>query len=168
MGMNIEHYLACHLSSHPEAQAQDVMKFCHQAFFGPGHMLKDEEWARMMFFEEYGISRPAGRTLYENLSDRFCRVDLAAWKERGFDGGRLFSLFSASCKGVEDGMESSFLTLLSTCSETIRMDFPHLYHPWKDYLSFHLGQGVHPVSHSIRYREAYAPAYRVVERSLLV
>ncbi len=168
MEMNIEHYLDAHLASHPEAEAQDVMKFCHQAFFGPGHMLEDENWARIMFFEEYGISRSGGRVLYENLSDRFCRVDLSAWKEMGFDGELLFSIFSASCTVGAAGMEYPFMQLLSGCSQTIRTKHPHLYHPWMDYLDSYLGQGVRPVRHSIRYRNAYTPAYRVVERALLL
>ncbi len=164
--MRIEDYLFSHISSHPELQAQDVLKFCYQAFFGPDHMLVDEKWAKLLFFDEYGLSRDPGSGLYENLSDEFCRVDLQAWKNAGLDGDLLFSIFISSCNKRYD--DSSFAEFLSSaCSDLLRRKFPHLYAPWEEYLISYFAEGVHSVHHSTSYRNAYEPCYRVVRRSLL-
>lgn len=164
--MRIEDYLFSHISSHPELQAQDVLKFCYQAFFGPDHMLVDEKWAKLLFFDEYGLSRDPGSELYENLSDEFCRVDLQAWKNAGLDGDLLFSIFISSCD--KRSGEEDFMQFLSCgCSNLIKTEFPRLYEPWKEYLVSYLKEGIHSMHHSIRYRNAYHPCYRVVRRALL-
>lgn len=53
------------------------------------------------------------------------------------------------------------------CSDLIQTEFPRLYEPWKEYLVSYLKEGIHSVHHSIRYRNAYHPCYRVVRRALL-
>ena len=46
-----------HIEHHPELEAQDVLKFIHQSFMGPGHLIADPQAALANFVSRQPMGR---------------------------------------------------------------------------------------------------------------
>ena len=152
-------YLLEQIRLHPSMTAQDYIKFCYQAAFGAEHLLNDKSKAEKMLYDEYEATPAVDMQLAENISDEYCRVNLAAWKRQGLDPERLLDIFVESA-GKGGGSDEKFLELIREAELAAPIDI-------KDYVGEYLKGGIRPVHHSREYRECEKPAYRVVRRDLL-
>ena len=152
--MDFETYLQAQLGRYPAMQAQDAVKLCYQAARGAEHLLSDLTAAQRYFDEEFEATPPQVVPLWEPISPQVCRVHLGAWKSAGLPSHWLFRMFAASAKVELEG-EDRLESYLEQAGNL------HLL-GWDDFLTRYREAGMPAVRHSQIYREAYRPAYRIV------
>ncbi len=164
--MEFREYLLRQLAAHPSAQPQDVGKLCYQAARGPEHLLADMDGAKAYFQQEWDATEAAAVPLYEELSDGFCRVNLAAWKAENLPGEWLFRMFalSAAATGGEDRLPA----YLAAAEAAVEGGETHISPvDFEKYLAEYRAAGMPAVHHSPAYRAAEKPAYRIVCRRII-
>ena len=167
--MNFDFYLKEQLKLHPSMQMQDIIKMCYQATFGVEHLLSDIERAKQYFYQEYAAT-PADTSLslYEAVSDEFCRVNLGAWKAADFASEELFELFVSSVQSNSSGSSDKFNAFINSAETLIASGiFSFSLEEWNDYYTAYKTDGIHAVHHSDAYRQSERPAYRLVQTRLL-
>ena len=117
--MEFENYLIQEIHNHPSVRPRDIVKMCYQAAFGAEHLLADEEKARRYFEQEFDMIEPGNGTLYEEISDRVCRVNFAVWKEMKLPKEYLYRIFVESARNYK-GDKELFLKYLDIASDVIR------------------------------------------------
>ncbi len=156
--------LNAHFARHTAMQPRDVIKLCYQAAFGAEHLLNDISGAVAYFNREFAAVSPSDEPLYEELSPTVARIHFRAWKRRGLPSEWLLRMFLYSAALPQAGHDS-FKAYLSAAGEVIRAGnavFPPA--AWEAALASYEGGAVH---HSESYREAEAPAYRIVSSRFL-
>ncbi len=165
--MELKFYLKQHLSHHPSARAQDVLKLCYQRAFGAEHLLLNLDAARTYFFKEYEAIPAREGDAVEPISDALARVHFAQWKQAGGDPEALFSAFAASAQ-VSGGGEALFVQELEEVSAClVELNLGELQKEWDALLEAYDVKNPMPVHHSKDFRQAEAPAYRLVKRCFL-
>jgi uridine kinase len=158
-------YLKDQALLHPRMRAQDGVKLCYQAAFGAEHLLTDPAHARAALGAEWEQTAPRRIEVFEPISAKFSRCNLAAWKEQHLPLEWLDRIFwhSASEKREEAGpLFMEYLQTVTACAEQGVLPFNR--EEWRGYLDSYLAGGVRPVHHSEAYRQREKPAYRVVKR----
>lgn len=146
-----------HYEKHPAMELQDAVKFLHQSFMGPGHLISDEDLAAARLEREWNsIEADASVPLFEFLGNGFCRLNLSACKAISLSAKTVFRLFSLTAETAKQNLEGLTQVLDSTDS------LPFSAEEVSQFLQVYRAQGCPIVSHSERYRKAYAPAYRVI------
>ncbi len=148
--LTMKKYLLEQLNLHPSIKPRDVVKLCYQGVFGAEHLLFDEAAERKRVYDEYACTEPREMPIFEQISDDFCRVNIAAWKKSGLCAEWLFNMFLLTAK-ESHGDKEAFLRALDEAAEYIG-----------DYKEEYLSGGICAVHHSEEYRVAERPAYRVV------
>ena len=156
--MKFKDYLDYELNTKKSMELRDVIKMCYQASFGAEHLLEDLDGARRYFNEEFDKVEPRDVPLYEYISEDVARVDLGAWKASKMPKEWLFDLFVMATKEPYGGEAK----MLDNLAEIVKM-MPEMEGLIEEYKS----GGIRPVHHSQGYREAYKPAYRLVDRKHL-
>lgn len=150
------------LRLHSRMQPRDVIKLCYQAAFGGEHLLREPSAAERYFHEEYAAVAPREAALYEPLSPTAGRIDLGAWKGRGLPEAWLRRMFLYSAALPQAGGEV-FGRYLDAATALIRTgSAPFSADEWAQSLANYRAAGGGAVHHSDSYRQANAPAYRVV------
>lgn len=151
---------------HPSFQPQDAVKLCYQAAFGAEHLLTDIEAAENWFVQEWEKVPDTEEPLYEQLTDRVCRINLGAWKREGLSGEWLWKMFLRS--QYPRGDTAVFLSYLEqVASLAMQGSLPFSWEEWKSFKESYLQQEPHAVHHSSFYREQEHPAYRLVSAKML-
>ena len=164
--MDFENYLLEQLSLHPSVMPQDVMKLCYQAAFGAGHLLGDLERAKAYLEKEYDTVTEKDMPLYEMISERYCRISLAAWKFHKLPMEWLFRMLAD--QSAEENRESLFFAYLQTAENVLKQASAKVsVAEWKEYCAAYQKNGLVPVHHSQQYREAEEPSYRVIDRKYI-
>ncbi|MBQ1827014.1 MAG: hypothetical protein II126_03485 [Erysipelotrichaceae bacterium] len=157
-------YVLAQCRMHPSMQPQDIVKLCYQAVFGADHLLKDIEYARQMFLDEYRRTPAEDVPLTEDISDLYCRGNIAGWKYQGLDGEELFKRF-VEAAGSSTGSTEQFLKSLKKAIDTLKNIWsPEKMDELNEYLKEYLKNGIRAVSHSPVYHQNEKPAYRVILR----
>ena len=147
--------LCDHLALHPQAQIRDAVKFIYQNEFGGGHLIEDVPAGLRRLKEEMEPLEPdPSLPLSEPLGGGLARLNLSPAKER-LSPETVFSMFRLSSE--PRGSAESFLEKLQLLYE---LGFPQ--NEVDSYLQEYVSAGCPQVSHSLEYRRAYSPAYRVV------
>jgi len=158
-----------HLDRRPQMTATDVYKLLYQGVFGVGHLLG--EGARHRLEAEARALRLDGQPqepLIEEVSldGSMVRVNLRPYLRRGLPLDRLFSVMEASDqeKGrVEEFLEAWNMFVELVSSGRLTFDEDEIEAVDRNLKL----SGCQPRHHSEVYRRAYAPAYRVLKRSVL-
>lgn len=165
--MEFKHYLSEQIRRHPSMQPQDVVKLCYQSAYGAEHLLKDTVAAKNYLETEFADVSALDTDLYEAISDRVCRINLAAWKYKKLPLPWLFHMFASSppisnhgIAVLKDHLRAAEAVI--TCSP-VRFDLSD----WNSYLHAYMSAGMPAVHHSEQYRQNEHPHYRVVNRQLL-
>ena len=151
--------LRWHEEHYPQLTEQDRIKLMYQRSRGAGHMIPDRGVSLYYLENEY-------RQLDSEIS--------APLEPLGNDRFRL-SLQEASRKDLSPGLLNCIFAAGAETGEAIRPesdgseDLPSLLAmlPHSDSLSAYIASGCPSVHHSDTYRNAYHPAYRVLEGTLL-
>ena len=164
----LEDVLLRHFAQYPKMEPQDAVKLIYQQEFGPEHMIKDAgKTLSSLKAEMDGLpSGPAGEALYEPIGSGLCRLNLRPCRERGIPAEDINRLFVETAQGTE-GDKKRFrqaLRALQKLAEDGETPF--------DAIDLDLFLARYPdscpaVHHSVTYRLAYAPAYRIVAQKKL-
>ena len=152
------------LALHPAMEPRDVVKLCYQAACGAEHLLSDRSGAKRYFEEEYEAVLPKDIPLYEPISSEVCRVNLAAWKQKGLPKEWLFRMFAATVFSA-DGKRR--LADYLRAAECVLRDRGFDMEAWNRFMEQYRLEGMPAVRHSEGYRRAEQPAYRIVSAAYL-
>ncbi|MBR0138009.1 MAG: hypothetical protein IJM15_06325 [Erysipelotrichaceae bacterium] len=157
-------YVLAQCRLHPSMQPQDIVKLCYQAVFGADHLLQDIDYAHRRFLQEYDETEPAGIPLTEDISDRYCRGNIAGWKYQGLDKEEMFARFVEAASSSEGTTEQFLKTLKQTIDTLNEIWTSEQMDALNSYLKSYLKEGIRAVSHSEQYHQNEKPAYRVMLR----
>ena len=161
--MELEKILMEHGARYPKMQPQDAVKLIYQNEFGGGHLIADEGRCIAYLLAEYRATpQRADIPLREALGNGICRVMLGALDAHGYAPEQLGADFIRGAQAHRGNMDA-FLTKLDalrrvTGRGVLSFDEAAL----EAYLEAYIATGCPAVSHSEEYRQAYAPAYRVI------
>ena len=152
----------------PEMESADLYKLLHQGWLGPGHMAPSLETARRYLSEERS-RLTSGRYLEPGLEalpgpHGLVRVHLRARPAERDD--MLASAFVITAETVVPDREGLVRELHSVGGHLERLKLPFDEDTWRAFVDARVAEGLPAVHHSEGYRMRYAPAYRVVLRSL--
>lgn len=165
--MDFEKYLSEQIEKHPSFQPQDVIKLCFQAAFGAEHLLEDPQKAEACMKKEFDAISPQDIPLYEQISDKTCRINLAAWKFHALPADWLFQIFLSS---ISERKETTipFQDYLNAADAVLhQVKIPFTLEKWQEYVRSYLENGIRPVHHSQQYREQENPAYRIIDTAYI-
>ena len=158
--------LAFDLAEHPEAAAEDLYKFLHQAIYGPGHAIPDQDAAASWLdseFEDLGPPR-VGEPPCEVLggSPILVRVNLRPFAAGGGDATALLDAFVATA-GEIHGQPGQMREAIEIVVRWLHSDGEKELAEGLERLGGKLApEGYPAIHHSEAYVEAYRPAYRVI------
>ena len=148
-----ERILQEHKARYPQMEPQDYGKLAFQSEFGPEHLVSDIE-AVLEYLKREWNSLPADApaVLPESIGNGLCRFHLSACGEEQLPLlAELFCLSAREHKGSREGLDAR-LELIR------RLEIPGM----EVWLAEYEADGCPAVRHSQTFRDAYAPAYRVI------
>ena len=158
------------LSLYPEIQIDDLYKLTYQAALGSEHAINNTEEARDWLFRELTeLQNIPPVPLYEEISPFgiILRLNLAPFMEIGGDPDALLDAFLKTVNefnGNYDKFELYWSGIVELALKgEINFDVAEL----KDFHQQLSRQGYPAIHHSIQYKNAYHPHYRVVSRPSL-
>ena len=150
-----------HFDNHPEMEIRDAVKFLYQSHMGAGHLIPDEETALARLEAEWAqVEADPVAPLTEPLGGGMCRLQLSTCKGRGLSSKTVLRLFLLSAQEAAPDRSA-----LERDLELV-YDLPFSRDMAEQWLDQYRAEGYPAVSHSARYRAAYAPAYRVISQKL--
>jgi uridine kinase len=142
-------------------QARDLFKFIYQSAFGCEHMVLNFENSVRMIEEETKNVQSKTDMLTENLCGEYSRVSLE-WQKTGLSEKTLAKLFMMSAKHEENG-KNVLRELLDDAKELVKQgNTPFSEEEYSAELALWENEGFPAVRHSEKFRNTYAPSYRVV------
>jgi len=156
-----------HLTRYPLMELRDVYKLLYQGVLGPEHLIAAPGvFAARLWLEYESVRAAAAEPLYESVrpDGRLLRVNLRPFKARGGDLDRLISICQEAATehwGTSDDLRAAWATIADVYRTgwQPRLAAEVAFSAWLDVHSY---PAVH---HSAQYREAYRPAYRLVNRA---
>ena len=145
---------------YPHCNAQDFIKLAYQAEFGCEHIMGD--FVLGYIESELAVSNNADTTLYESISDEYCRVHLSEYKRQGYPPEVLAKCMqSVHSNGSVDGLLKRLDAFLQeiACGQ-INIDLNDA----KELVSQYRQIGCPALHHSKIFRDRYEPHYRVIYR----
>lgn len=149
-------------------EPQDAVKLIYQQEFGPEHMIKDAAKSLAALKMEIAQLQSSGakEPLYESIGNGLCRLNLRPCRDRNIPAEDVNRLFVETAQGME-GDKKRFrqgIRALQKLAEEGETPF--------DAVELDLFLARYPDScpalhHSVTYRLAYAPAYRIVAQKKL-
>ena len=153
--------LSKHCGDYPALQVQDLFKFLFQSAFGCEHLVTDREAALAYIRREHGRVDPQADPRIDRLSGEYSRVHLS-WLNDGLTPETLTGLFLLSAKTEPEG-QARLEDMIVTVREMIRRgELPFEPDEFEEKLTVWRAMGCPAIHHSEVFREAYAPAYRVI------
>lgn len=156
--------LLTHAARYPKMEPTDAVKLLYQSEFGGGHLIKNEEACLKYLHTEYeSTPQRMDAPLLEDIGNGIFRVSLAALDAHGYSPVTLGQDFIRS-SSISRGNLQHFRQQLQLLRELTRAgQMPFSPAELECYLLGYEKAGYPAVSHSDAYREAYHPAYRVVD-----
>ncbi len=166
----INQLLSQHIARYPRMQLDDIYKLLHQVALGPGHAVKDAAIARAWLEKE---SAELGTGPVEPEKDvispdgRLTRVHLRSWVAAGRSLDELNRAFVETANSYPPSREKleKFCGCLGDLASAGGIPFAQ-----QEVVAYfdRIAQAGYPVvHHSKTYSDAYKPAYRVVDVTLL-
>ena len=155
------------LSYHPRLQPMDMIKFLYQSTFGAEHLLKETDYAKRMFDEEWEQTPANNQPLTEPLFQGYVRVNIGACKFQNLDKNVVWTAFwkTATVRSGKD--DTYFWKLTDWVTEAFeQLPFAFSKDEWTDTVQEYMNNGVVAVHHSQMYRTLYQPAYRVIQQEV--
>lgn len=160
--MDWETLIAKHLTRYPAAEPADVYKLLYQGVRGPEHLMASPEVFVVRLQAEYeAVSSGDDVPLWEPVrpDGTLGRLHLRPYRARG---GELAPLVAACLEAAAQPWGSAL-----TLAEVWQAAAANREVAWQTLTAQLVAQGYPPVHHSERYRAAYRPAYRLVQRDFV-
>ena len=142
-----------HFYKYPKMQIQDAVKLLFQSEFGPGHLLRNTDYARKLLMEEIELTKE-DEPRVEVISNQYVRYYLGQLTQNDVEDVLSVMIESAQIQGSKE----NFMKKLSDLKEMNLFDGDEL----DEYLNEYLKRDSLMVSHSDVYRSCYQPHYRVL------
>lgn len=157
--------LLAHARRYPKLEPTDAVKLLYQSEFGGGHLIRDENACLTRLRQEYAATpQNPEMPLWEDIGSGVVRVHLAALDGCGYSVEELGRAFFQSAAEHQGSMDC-FREKLDMLRELTRQgEMPFSPEALETYLEEYERAGFPPVSHSETYRNAYRPAYRVIQK----
>lgn len=149
----MQNFINYHLKKYKEMNTQDIVKLLFQNHFGPGHFIKDINFAKNYYLSELENTKENHNdNLYEHIGNNYTRVNIHQYN-KFFKNYNLVNMFYESSlldydKNIQ---ENNFKYYLSAI-------------PNDGFLDTYSYTNVH---HSNTYNEMYNPHYRVIHTKFL-
>lgn len=161
----VSQLLGSHFARHPAMGLPDVYKLLHQAALGPAHAVSDDDALTRLVAEIAALGPGPQEPLADVISPdgRLARIDLRACVKAALDPAKLAQAFAETAATYPASPEklAKFCGCLGDLADAGGLPFPRA--DVEAYMSARREAGWPAVHHSPAYREAYAPAYRVVD-----
>ncbi len=155
--MSLEKIILEHIQKYPQMTSVDILKLIYQNEFGVGHLISNEEDARLQLKNELYEKLPVLPYFVEEIGEKFCRSYLHSLKKSVISFDTFLAMFLNSAdvsQGTREGFISKCDEVKELCKENGR-DISQDLSVWKSSIN-------EPFRHSEIYRRAYRPAYRVM------
>ena len=164
----LEQILRTHAGKYPLMEPVDAVKLIYQNVFGGGHLVRDPAACRCALQHEYAQTpQLPDAPLLEKIGNGLARVMLNALDAGGYAPEQLGYDFVRSSREHRGTLKGFLLKLDVLRKVTASGAFSFTTEELEAYLETYKDAGYPMVSHSQRYRDAYKPAYRIVQlRSL--
>jgi len=157
------------ITSRPLAGASDIYKLIHQSLFGPGHIIQNEDSARSYLLREMaslGSSLP-GERLYDELGGGIIRVNLRPFRDSNGSTEELLRAMIETAN-ANAGTPEAMAKRIKEARRLLEKQNKKELADELSSLAEKLAANGYPASHhSEIYRDAYKPAYRIVDRRFL-
>ena len=162
----LEQILRSHGAKYPLMEPTDAVKLIYQNEFGGGHLIRDPEKCLQRLRQEYANTPRKEGTLLEPIGNGMVRVMLGAMDAGGYTLEQLGQAFFQSARAHRGSLPAFQQKLELLRRVTADGVFGFSSEELNVYLAEYEKAGCPMVSHSPRYREAYRPAYRIVQEDL--
>lgn len=161
----VNQLIAQHLQRYPRMELADIYKLLHQAAMGAGHAIDNPAAARSRLESEAAqLGAGPADPIVDPISpdSQLARVHLRAYLAAEHDLGALADAFveTARVRPADPEKLTKFCACLGDLAQAGGIPFSRAQ--VEAYIDDIVTQGYPVVHHSSAYREAYAPAYRVV------
>lgn len=146
---------------YPKMRLSDHIKLIYQNEFGCGHLITAPDASLERLEAECKTARP-GLNLFEQIGNGYRRLYLKNALELGASPKTMHRIFLATAKkgdGSTDSLRRKLQQLYELCQEG---KLPYKAGLCQFYLINYEAAGFPTVHHTPRYKNAYAPSYRVV------
>ena len=159
----LKQILICHAHRYPLMEPTDAVKLIYQNEFGGGHLIRDEAACCAYLQREYlSVTQADDIPLTEPIGNGLVRINLKALDAHDYLPEALSRDFIRSA-AVHTGTLGSFLKRLDCLRQVVAEGhFCFSSEALESYLVPYALSGYPMVSHSDTFRNAYAPAYRIV------
>lgn len=148
---------------YPLSQPVDFIKLAYQNRFGTGHMIADRQEAEKRLFEEWHSVKDMPREEETDIGGGYCIVSLKGLPRRLLPAVSVAFIAAASGKGSEE----VFMGSLEEIKDLARQGLlPFDRHRARQDMDRYLAGGIRLTSHSLQYKSAYSPAYRVADTAV--
>lgn len=155
-------FLLFHVSAYPKAELSDLFKALYQSAFGCEHLVADASAAEAYIASEAAHARPHAGEIVEPLDGPYVRVHLDILK-KGLSAQTLARLFALSAEH-RAGAQTEFEKKLAVLTGMVRQgELPFDASECERAVSAWRAAGFPPCHHSETFRQAYAPAYRLMK-----
>lgn len=163
--MNTIEYLSIQGQKYPQMQCRDAIKAAFQAEWGCEHLIADEQSAYDRLKDEWEKTpEDASRALTEPVGDRFVRLHIAAAKAQGLNMDTMFRMFLHAAQ-IRCGDAAHFSDALDSIAGMAREGMlPFSLEEADACIRAYRARGCTAVHHSEAFRQAYHPAYRLIDR----
>lgn len=155
--------LLTHARRYPLMQPQDAVKLLYQSQFGGGHMILNEAACLEFLYREYAATPQTDHPLREDIGNGMVRIHLSALDAHHYPPQQLGLDFIRSAASVQGSMDTFLQSLALLKALAHSGDMPFSAEALAAYLAGYAAAGYPAVSHSEIYRNAYHPAYRVMQ-----
>ena len=182
---DVEGFINRQMQNYPKSQLLDIYKSCFQDYMGAEHLVSDRQMVKAYLDEELNTTslddlmpwyyEPCG------IDSSYYRVSIRAIKESLVSEDQLLNAFIRSARSTSgrllptgrknsekqpsvESWSERWHKIIGTIDQ-MKLDMPN-YQEDKQFIDSVLSVGKYAISHSLDYREAYHPHYRIVERSI--
>ena len=164
----LEQVLLRHAKKYPLMEPADAVKLIYQNVFGGGHLIKDPAACRCALLHEYeALQQDPCAPLLETIGNGMVRVMLNALDASGYSIRQLGYDFVRSSQEHQGSLQGFLLKLDILRKVTATGVFAFTPEELEAYLEAYKQAGYPMVSHSQQYRDAYKPAYRILQQKIL-
>lgn len=165
----IEEALTNYMKRFPESSLQDVYKLCYQDFFGPAHLLSDENEAENRIKKEL-FSQPNNNFVYEPTGylGNYYRVNIAVIQIGAISFEKYFDAFKRSAEVKNPITVEQWTAIwanIVAVAEKIEPQ-PKNFEADKAAIAEQMEQGNYVIDHSKNFNKTYRFRYRLIRKDI--
>ena len=167
---NMVHLIGSHLERYPLMEMRDIYKLLYQSIMGPAHLFADEENAFLSLEKEFDndeLSYEKSVFIDISLEQEIVRINIPVFKRYG-SPEQLWKMLRKTKNEIKPDKEKLLCYWIELRKLIESKRIPKLNRDEWYFLNSHLLKKNFPsLGHSLSYKTAYKPSYRVVLKELV-